>query len=401
MNVISQSKPEAVGQVATMLRTYLAITFWGEEYRRYFLDFCLASLMAPKNIPAIKNKLDARFLIATTQADWDAMQSEPIFMAANEHIRFEHLPHAVPDKTTNANKMKVMSEGHKLLAQRMFADRAHGIFLYPDIVIADGAVMRIEELAREGYKVVLCIMVRFSSEALIAALRADGVAERGRPIVIDALTLARMSLEHLHSETIRLEFESEITDQGACSFFWVVNPGRDVLFQCTNWAPILIDYSSLHHHDDSTFDEWTLDGDYVAKNFAKADDYYVVRDTSELFIGSFNDEAKVSSPRTKFWLYRFGPLRRALKAARARENMDAQHVLDEAKREFFRIPIRVRGGNATESEWTLAERQGAKLVKDVLEPNLVLRSMSLAIGQMRKCVIGYRYLKTKYAASRR
>ena len=29
------------------MRLYLGLTFWGEEYRRYFVDFCLASLLAP------------------------------------------------------------------------------------------------------------------------------------------------------------------------------------------------------------------------------------------------------------------------------------------------------------------------------------------------------------------
>ncbi|HUD88234.1 MAG TPA: hypothetical protein VMR17_17470, partial [Xanthobacteraceae bacterium] len=122
---------------ANRLRTYIAVTFWGEEYRRYFLDYCLASLMAPDNIPAIENKRDARLLIATRQDDWDALQQEPIFIAASRHIAIEHVLHEAPLKVPYNKKMMIMSQGHKLLAQKMFADRAHGVMVYPDVIFAD------------------------------------------------------------------------------------------------------------------------------------------------------------------------------------------------------------------------------------------------------------------------
>lgn len=364
--------------------TFIGLTFWGEEYRRYFLDYCLASLMSPNNVPAIRNKRDARFLIATTQDDWDAMQTEPIFIAAREHIGIELVRHDVPGYVGNDTKMMVMSQGHKLLAQRMFEARAHGVIAYPDVIFADGAVKRIEQLAMSGYKVVLCIAVRFANEGLIDELKSGGFVERGKPLIIAAAELARLTLRHLHSEVVRLEFEAEFDDQAACSFFWVVAPGRDVLFQCTNWAPILIDYGSLHSHDDSTFDKWTLDGDYVARNFTNTSDIYVVRDTSELFLSGFTAEAKVSYRTIRILPYRFAPLRRFLKAARAHEYMGAYNVLDPVKREGFRVPIRMRGGTASEAEWRDAEARGAKLVHDVIEPNLALRFCAFGLSWLRK-----------------
>ena len=57
----------------------LAVTFWGEEYRRYFLDFCLASLLAPGNLPDIDDKEAARLLIATNDRDFGRVNGIVIY----------------------------------------------------------------------------------------------------------------------------------------------------------------------------------------------------------------------------------------------------------------------------------------------------------------------------------
>ena len=140
-------------------RIYVSVTFWGEEYRRYFLDFCLASLLAPGNIPALSNKDACRLVIATRDEDREALQSEPTFRMAKTIIPIEHIVYNLNAPQSREQIMRAMSAGHKLLADRMFNDRAKGVFIYPDIVLADGAIKRVEALARTGVKVVLCLAV--------------------------------------------------------------------------------------------------------------------------------------------------------------------------------------------------------------------------------------------------
>ena len=364
--------PVAAVPAAVPLRTYIAVTFWGEEYRQYFLKFCLASLMSPNNIPGIQDKSSARLLIATRDDDWRALQSDPIFVAAKQHIAIEHVRHEAPLDVSNDNKMFAMSQGHKLLTGRMFEDRAHGIMVYPDVVFADGAIKRIEQLALSGYKVVLCIAVRFANEGLIDELERLGRVAHGMPIVVDAKELAHLTIKHIHSETTRCEFDADLDDQGVCSFFWVVSPGKDLLFHCANWAPLLLDYGSLSHHDDSTFDKWTFDGDYVARNFSNVNDIYVVRDTTELFVSGFTAESKVAYRQVHLFPYRFPKFRAAIKIMRAREHVDRHGILDDVKKEFFRVPIRVRGGTSSEAAWSQAEQQAATVIGRISEPSAML-----------------------------
>ena len=355
-------------------RTFIATTFWGEQYRRYFLDYCLASLMAPGNIPAIENKSDARLLLATQDEDWRALQSEPIFIAANQHIPVEHIQHEVPLNVPREEKMLVMSQGHRLLAQRMFKDRARGVIVYPDMILADGALKKVEQLAQRGYKAVLCLAVRFAHEGLIDDLRLRKLVTRGEPIIVNSEELAHLTIKNMHSETVRLEFGASIDDQGAAAaFFWVVKPGQNLLFHSANWAPLLIDYGSLDKHDKSTFDRGTLDGDYIAKNISDVRDVYVVRDTTELFVSGFTPESQVSYPKHRLFSYRLPFLGPIVKMARTREYLLRAGILDHLKDEFFCVPIRVQGGASSEKAWRKAEQRAAKVIDHIRKGDATLR----------------------------
>jgi hypothetical protein len=386
MSDVSLKDPNAGVTGPVRPGTYIAVTFWGEEYRRFFLDYCLASLMAPGNIPAIQNKNIARLLIATRQDDWQALQSEPIFIAAKRHIVIEHVPHEAGLNVPYNKKMMVMSQGHKLLTQRMFEDRAHGVMVYPDIIVADGAIGKIEQLAAKGYKVVLCIAVRFSNDGLVDDLKRLGFVESGKPIIISAEELARLTLKHMHSETVRLDFDAELDDHGACSFFWVVKPGENLVFHCGNWAPVLLDYSAVDTHDASTFDAWTFDGDYVARNFPNVSDIHVVQNTAELFISGFTSEAKVSYRIFRPWPYRFPSLRTIIKIVRAREYLGTLKILDDVKKVFFLVPIRVQGGVSSEAAWRETEARAATVVQQVINPTLAVTVYCYCWWVLRRCI---------------
>ena len=344
------------------MRIYLAITFWGQEYRRYFLDFSLASLLAPGNLPAIADKSAARFLIATPDSDWAELQAEPTFIAAKKLISFEHVPFNNKSVSDAHKKMLIMSEAHRRLARRMFEDRAHGIFVYPDMIAATGFIGKLEALWQKGAVVVMFMNVRFTNEGLINEVRGRGLVRPGEPIALSSNELVRLTLRHMHSEMKRSGFESSYEDYGCSSYFWVVAPGEDLLFHCGSWIPSLIDYGSIDKHDDSTFESWTLDGDYVAKNFAKCRNIHFVRDTTELFMISFTPESTVHYSLAPRFLYRVPFLRTTLKVLRAHLFLYEQATMDWLTKDQFRLPVRFRGGNSPESQWRRVEDHAARII---------------------------------------
>lgn len=359
------SRPDA-GPV----RLYLSVVFWGEEYRRYFLDYCLASLMAEGNIPAIKDKPNAKLLIATTAEDWRLLQTEIIFQAARALIAIEHILHEVPERILISEKMAVMSRAHKLLAQRMFEERAHGVFIYPDMIAATNFIGKLDELARRGFKAVLYMNVRFANEGILDELRTTGQAQCGQPLSIAAPELVQLTIRHMHSEMARSEFVKQYRDYGTASFFWMVSPGADLLFHCGSWVPMLMDYSAIEQHDITTFDEWTVDGDYVAKNVSKIEDVYALRSSDELFMISFTPESRLSYSLEPYSPYKLRWTRNALKVFMANQYLYGQGILDPIKKELFRLPIRLRGGQATEQRWHNAEARAARIIRRIEQRDL-------------------------------
>ena len=103
---------------------HLGVVFWGETFRDFFLDFCLPSLLAPGNIPAIENRAESSFLICTTEAEWRQVKAHRACAALETHIRAVHLPYEMP--SPGENRMAAMSRGHEAIARAMHERRGYG-----------------------------------------------------------------------------------------------------------------------------------------------------------------------------------------------------------------------------------------------------------------------------------
>ena len=127
---------------------YFICVFWGERYWREFCRLCLASMLAPGNIPSLDEEIRAssRFVIVTTTADWEALQDDPTFVLMKSHI--EPLFIELPRPCDGDSKMNIMSRGHALASEAAFRARACGVYLTPDLVLSDGSVLALQRLSR-------------------------------------------------------------------------------------------------------------------------------------------------------------------------------------------------------------------------------------------------------------
>jgi len=110
-------------RIELKLPFYFLVVFWGAKHRGYFVDYCLASMLAPGNVPALVDKAGSRFLVCTTADDWQALQADPLFRRLAELIAVELVEIDFP--ASDENKMNVMSRGHKRLTERAFSARAY------------------------------------------------------------------------------------------------------------------------------------------------------------------------------------------------------------------------------------------------------------------------------------
>jgi hypothetical protein len=323
---------------------YFLVVFWGAMYRGYFTDICMASLLSNGNIPSLDTSRKNRFIICTTRVDWEELQSHALFSLLKAHIEIEWVEMTFPDP--DEPKMLVMSKGHRRLSARAFEDQAYGIFLTPDLMLSDGSVAALQQLANAGKTVVLVVAIRFAYEKLKPLLEAAGYIKQGHPMTVRPRELMRLALPCLHTETLRYEFDKPYFAASPISVYWQVPGGNGIIIYSFSWAPLLVNYRSLAEHCTDTFDKWTLDGDYVYRNFCDFRDIHVVADSDEISLVSFTKEAELHFDfayeymNMRPWIAKFRkvPIVRALRDS---------PVMDPLKRQIFSMPVYLHSDEIT------------------------------------------------------
>ena len=200
--------------VSTSLRPfYFVLVVWGQRYRDYFLEYCLPSLLAPGNIPAVTGRRPAKYLIATTEDDWASMRRTAIFRELERYVApvFVKLP---PWPSERPYWMQNII-GHKLCCDMIFHDKAYRIFTSPDAIFADGAICRLHDLALRGTEVVFKLTVPIAGEkqffkalAQLDMLPQISPRDSGKPLVYSGRQVASAALRSMHHMSIINEWQA-------------------------------------------------------------------------------------------------------------------------------------------------------------------------------------------------
>lgn len=355
-----------------MLRPfYFIVAVWGERYTNYFINFCLPSLLAPGNIPALRNRTRNRFLIATTAEDWARLSRTRVFEQLQGYVEPVWLEIGLPaDGVSGCVHMGV---GHKMATEMAYRDKAYGVVLTPDLVLSDGTMASVQRRGLEGYSVVLAAALRFGEEPLFRELEAMGLAslaarrgEEGRALAISGRQLVLAGIRGFHSETLRYEWDAECFTVFPVACWWRV-PGEDgVVLHCLSWAPLLVDYAAIGHHDSSVMDDWTIDADYIHANFGEEARTYAVQDSDEAMLVSW---APMGPPARDLWAWR--ALRRVgveelIKGGALRDAYFGA-FFDPLKRRIFWLPVRWHAKELGRA-WAEVESRAQATLRSYLAP---------------------------------
>lgn len=337
---------------------YFIVIMWGREHRIYFLRLCLASLLSPGNIPSLDRNGGHKMLIVTTKQDWKAIQGHPTFELMKRYIDplFIEMKRPGPDDS----KMLAMSGGHKSASTRAFDDKAMGVYLTPDLVLSDGSVATLDRRSRDGAKVIMCAAVRFSWEGCIPEMRRRFDVRPGAPLTLPPRDLCDVALNHLHTETVRYKWDTSYFVNMPIVCIWDAPGDEGVVVHSFSWAPLLVNYAALESHDTRTFDDWTLDGDYIYRNFPNHEDVYVVNDSDEVMLVSFTRESELHF-KLKRHILKVGPWATRVKALLLRR-LFFSNIMDPLKRDLFPIPVRWHRSGVSDG-WAAVEARAEALVK--------------------------------------
>ena len=386
---------------------YFIVVLWGGRFRDYFLEYCLASLLSPGNLPALNTTPRSKFLIATRPDDWAAMSASRIFGELKRYVDpvFIEIPPCPPDRTGCQH----MGIGHSLACDMAHQAKAFATVLTPDCMLSDGSIAFLQQLARNGTELVLTAALRFGEEPFLGHLREAGLlnggnrADAGVPLIISGRQMVRAAVNGFHSQTLAYEWDAPGIVAISPAAWWRV-PGEDgIVLHSLSWAPLLLDYAVVDDHDTSTFGHWTLDGDYLFKNSAKMKKLYLVQDSDDLFLASWAPLADRPIKKTRFPFEKF-------MAGYFFQFSFNSNFFDPLKRTYFFRPVRWHS-KPLNDRWDVVERRAiGELRRFVVPPeevasavtqvaasplnNLLVQVKRLGLSAMRLLIFAWIYRRS-------
>ncbi|HUC62610.1 MAG TPA: hypothetical protein VMF53_11705 [Alphaproteobacteria bacterium] len=335
-------------------------------------------MLSPNNIPALKNRAAARFIIATAAEDRAKLEREPIFRRLREEIAVEFLPNEESDPPVH--KYVRMSRGHALLADRAFRDKAIAINVNPDSVYPDGCIAEAQRLAEAGKHVVLCAAVRFDMDGVERELAARGLLEPGWPFTLPMRDAVAIGLRNFHSETrascwTARNFGRLIEDHHRKHFltccYWEV-PGEDGAIIIThNWSPFVVNYGILGAHDTSALDGRALDGTYIFENFPKyTDSIEVVTDSDSLFLLGLTPRDEMIPPNDWRW-WRSLPILGAWSRGYILNRTVFDPGIDRYRRAIYATPVRWHARDLN-ARWAATEELARRTIEEYVKKEVDL-----------------------------
>jgi hypothetical protein len=358
---------------------HLMVTFWGERFREYFYSLCLRSLMSPNNLPVLRDCPGSKFVIATSEQDWSALQGRPLFEQMREYVEPFFIDIGFPPE--GVQQILHMSKGHRLAARKAIEDRAWAGFVAPDLLVSDGMIPFVLDKARSGKKAVLAPALRFAMEPVMAKLAERGLLAPERPLDLPPRMMADMAHASLHSEIRRYEFDAPYFGDYPIWSYWQVPERNAIVVHTVSWALLLGDFAATQRYSDHFLEHGTIDGFYVYQNFYRGNrkkDLYLSRDSDELLFMSLTPEAELT-----YLPFQDRPINSAMGGEHNRlydmhRFLFSQEV-DPFRRWAYRVPCHIHGDDLTEAS-AATERLSAKKIE---------RALRMAITQR---VIQRRYL---------
>ena len=250
----------------------------GPPFRRQFLEFCLPTLLAPGNVPALAKALPCRFVLMTSVNDVGTIQMHPAWLHLSRICETEI--HLIDDLITDGNHSATITLAYARVVRETggaMRDTCF-IFLVSDYIVADGALGNVLARVQDGASGVLAGNFQIIAEEAIPLLR-HRIDPASAYISLEPRELMQWSLAHLHPATVANIVNARLSHNAHTNrLFWRVDQntllGRFYLMHMIAIRPEITDFVVGASCDYSFIPEMCPSGNVTT--LTDSDDYLVV-----------------------------------------------------------------------------------------------------------------------------
>lgn len=333
----------ALSRIRKSQRIDLIVPAWGARTSDA-LNCCVASLLAPGNLPALRGH--ARLIIATLPANRQAFVDSSILTLA---AKFAEVELALIKASAGTAKHSLLSRGHLSGARRAARDKALAMYLCADSLVADGALPRLIAAA-QGKRAVLTVPWAISAESA----RVDMERMRGADgsLVVSARNVARLAAMSPDGQFQQWKMTLPGFVAGEfpyCPWWRVCDDG--ILVHSLWHQPAVINFAEITQHDTTGLERWTYDGDYASRN-ATIEQCAILRDSDEYLAAFVRPDLEWQPLGDSNTISPLDALASAL----------GHPMTDDLKRKAFVVPFRIHGSALADERWEAAEEGAAKII---------------------------------------
>lgn len=322
---------------------HILLPVWGYKYIQQMLEFCIPSLLASGNIPAVASIVETKFVLLTRAADASLISDHPSWIELSKVCEVEIRP--IDDLITRDNHTAVITLAfHRAIRE---AGPARNdicfVLMNSDFLVANNAIKNVVDKINHGSSAILAGNFQIIAEEAAPILRTR-VDRRARSLELSSRELLSFAYSHLHPATVANIVNLGVGHNSSANrLFWRVNAdtllGRFFLIHVVAIRPENIDEAPLSSYDYSFIPEMCPSGNI--HHVQDSDEYVVVE------MQPISHEASHLRP---------GPLTAESLAASLAEWTTAQHRANSSKPIYFHAKdVPPAGGISGQADRFIAE----------------------------------------------
>ena len=178
----------------------LLVPVWGYRFVLQFLEFCLPTMLAPGNVPAMALALPTRFVLLSRESDEELIRSHPTWIALQKFCTAEVA--FIDDLITDGNHTATITLAFARAIRQMgeaMTDTGF-VFVMSDYLFADGALRTLANCFLNGASGIVAGNFQIIAEEAAPELQ-HSISPISQAIILPARDLFAWSLDHLHPAT--------------------------------------------------------------------------------------------------------------------------------------------------------------------------------------------------------